>query len=103
MSEFFDFGTTRIGEFEHFRDFIKGFSGSIVEGLPEEFILAYCGDLDEHGVSARDDEGKVRWNMALADKGAEEVTLHVIDGKKGLFRSESESLGEGVSDLEGGS
>ena len=54
-------------------------------------------------MSARDDEGKVRWNMALADKRAEEVALHVIDGKKGLFRSESESLSEGVSDLEGGS
>ena len=75
-----NFGTTGVGESEHFGNLVEGFADSVVFGFAEDVIDKMIAHEDEFGVPARNDKGEERKYLAILLFGRLVVWLLLIDG-----------------------
>ena len=97
--KFVDLRTAWIRQSEHFGDFIKSFSSSIITGFAQQTILTYSLHVQQHGVAAADNERHAGTRRTVArHEGGEQMALHVIHGEEGLVLRRCQRLGHAGAD-----
>ena len=101
-SQAVDDGAARIAEAEVTGHLVERLAGRIVDRRAEVAVSAGLGHLDEHRVTARDQQHhQGQLEAGVLQEGGEEVTLHVVDAHIGHPPGHGHRLGCAHADQQG--
>ena len=96
--ELVDYAPAGITQLHELGDFVEGFAGRVVAGLPEHRVAAEILDQEECGVAAGHDQRQEWHRHALFEHRGEQMALDVVDADHRQTAGLRQSLGEHQSD-----